>query len=65
MSIESQQSDYMRQHYKWNDKAKELEEKIREANSQGRDGEAIWGKQLAEAYRQSNLCYELATDRGF
>lgn len=65
MSIESQQREYMNQHHKWNDKARELEEKIRQANAEGRDGKSIYGYQLDEAKRQSALCYELATDRGF
>ena len=65
MSIESQQEKYMQDHYKWTDKVQEIEQKIREANSEGRDGKAIYEYQLSEARSQARLCYELATDRGF
>lgn len=65
MSIESQQQEWMRNHHKWKEKERELEEKIREANAKGQDGEEIYGYQLRKAIHQANLCYELATDRGF
>lgn len=65
MCLESQQQEYMENHYKWKEKVAELEEKIREANQEGRDGKEIYGYHLNEAKRQAQLCYELATDRGF
>jgi hypothetical protein len=65
MSIESQQAKYMQDHYKWEEKVREIESQISQANSEGRNGKSIYEYQLNEAKRQARLCYELATDRGF
>ena len=61
----SQQDKWMRDHNEWNNKVRELESKIQQANSQGKDGQRMYGNQLKNAQKQSKLCYELATDRGY
>ena len=65
VSAKEQQEKYMKDHYKWENKVRELEDKIREMSADGRNGKSIYGNQLNEARSQSRLCYELATDRGY
>ncbi len=65
MSIAEQQAEWMRLHYVWKDKLREVEEKIEKANRDGLNGREIYDYQYREAVRQIALCYELATDRGY
>jgi len=59
-----QQKD-MQDYHRFKAIADELREKIRQADSEGRDGRAIYGRQLDEAESTAQTCYELATDRGY
>lgn len=65
MSIESEQRKWMEKHYYWREKVIEIENKIADANAEGRNGRKIYEYELSEARNQVRLCLELATDRGF
>lgn len=59
-----QQKD-MQEYHKWTAIVDELKEKIRQANANGQNGEAMYGSQLRNAESTARTCYELATDRGY
>jgi len=61
----TEQERDMERYHEWKAKADELREKIRQADSEGRDGQSIYGRQLQEAESTARTCYELATDRGY
>lgn len=60
----SSQTEYMARHHQWNDKVREIENRIADAKNEGRNWRGF-ENELANAKHHSALNYELATDRGY
>lgn len=61
----AEQERDMERYHQYKAKADEIREKIRQADAEGRNGRAIYGRELEEAESTARTCYELATDRGY